>query len=212
MSSFLFSKIKKEILLAKFKHAWRKRNNDNLTVPTNIFDVNSVEVGKYTYGELCVKTFGCKNNKLIIGNFCSIAENSIFLLAGEHQFDGMTTYPYRKKVLNLYGEDVHSKGNIVIEDDVWIGERCIILSGVKIGQGAVIGAGTVVAKNVPPYAIYAGNRILKYRFESDVIKKMLLFDFSGLTPSDFKQIDRIDNITDFINSDLYKSHLKNKID
>lgn len=211
MNNFLFSKIKREILLARFKKIWRKNNRDNFTVPVNIFDMDSVDVGRFTYGELCVKNFGHKKNRLIIGCCCSIAENNIFLLAGEHKFDKITSYPFRKKILHQYSEDVHSKGDIVIGDDVWIGERCIILSGVTIGQGAVIGAGTVVAKNIPPYAIYAGNRIIKYRFEQSIVEKMVRFDFSSLDETDFESIAQINSINDFLNSSLYKEHVKKNV-
>ena len=73
-----------------------------------------------------------------------------------------------------------TKGDIIIEDDVWIGYGCTILSGVKIGQGAVIGTRSVVAKDIPPYAIYAGNKIIKYRFSNKVIEKLLKIDFSKI--------------------------------
>ena len=67
-----------------------------------------------------------------------------------------------------------SKGEIVIEDDVWIGSNSVILSGVKIGRGAVIGAGSIVTKNVPKYAIVAGNpaKVIKMRFNDEEISKL----------------------------------------
>lgn len=68
--------------------------------------------------------------------------------------------------------DIDDQG-VIIENDVWVGTRAIILSGVVIGKGAVIAAGAIVTKNVPPYAIVGGNpaKIIKYRFSNDDIKK-----------------------------------------
>jgi serine acetyltransferase len=67
------------------------------------------------------------------------------------------------------------KGDIIIENDVWIGATATIMSGVKISNGAVIGAGSVVTKDVPPYAIVAGNpaKVVKYRFTEEQIEKLL---------------------------------------
>ena len=67
----------------------------------------------------------------------------------------------------------------MVGDDVWIGYRALILDGVSIGQGAVVAAGAVVTRDVPPYAIVGGvpARVLKYRFASDVVKELVGFDF-----------------------------------
>ena len=76
-----------------------------------------------------------------------------------------------------------AKGDIILEDDVWIGHSAIIMSGVTLGQGSIVAAGAVVTKDVPPYAIVGGNpaKIIKYRFEREVIEKLLKFDFSKLS-------------------------------
>ncbi|MBM6929940.1 CatB-related O-acetyltransferase [[Clostridium] spiroforme] len=80
------------------------------------------------------------------------------------------------------GTSAISKGSITVSDDVWIGTRAIILSGVNIGQGAIIAAGSVVTKDVPAYAVVAGipARIIKYRFSNEMINLLLKFDFSKL--------------------------------
>lgn len=73
----------------------------------------------------------------------------------------------------------------MIEDDVWIGDSSIILSGVHIGKGAVIGAGSVVVKDVPPYAVYCGTEVKKFRFhDEEVRKKLEEFDLSKVSYSD----------------------------
>ena len=73
------------------------------------------------------------------------------------------------------GNYIVNRRQVIIENDVWIGRGATILSGIKIGTGAVIGANAVVSKDVPPYAIAVGNpaRIIKYRFDKDTIRKML---------------------------------------
>jgi serine acetyltransferase len=67
------------------------------------------------------------------------------------------------------------KGDIIIENDVWIGAKATIMSGVRIGNGAIVAAGSVVSKDVPPYAIVAGNpaKVVKYIFSDEQIKKLL---------------------------------------
>jgi virginiamycin A acetyltransferase len=74
-----------------------------------------------------------------------------------------------------FKEDLVSKGNIELGHDVWIGTQCVILSGAKIGTGAVIAANSVVTGEIPPYAIAAGSpaKIIKYRFEEKVISELL---------------------------------------
>lgn len=79
-------------------------------------------------------------------------------------------------------KEAWSKGPIVIGNDVWIGMDSMILSGVTIGQGAVIAAGSVVTKDVPPYAIVGGNpaKVIKYRFEPQIIDRLLKIEFSNI--------------------------------
>ena len=76
-----------------------------------------------------------------------------------------------------------SKGNIIVDDDVWIGFRSTILSGVHIGQGAIVAAGSLVTKDVPPYAIVGGvpAKVIKYRFSPEMITELLKVDYNQLT-------------------------------
>lgn len=90
------------------------------------------------------------------------------------------------------GKDAFSKGDIIVDDDVWIGYGATIMSGVHIGQGAVVAAGAVVTKDVPPYAIVGGvpAKVIKYRFEPEMIEELLKVDYSKLTKEDIeKHID-----------------------
>ena len=159
-----------------------------------------MRVGNYTYGGLNV--LNCTKNKLIIGSYCSIAKDTAFILGVDHRTTSLSTYPFRKLMLNG-GQEAISKGDIIVGDDVWIGYGAIILSGVHIGQGAVIAAGAVVSKDVPPYAIVGGipAKVIKYRFSETVCKKLEKIDYSEIDTQFVKEhleeiYDEIDENTD----------------
>lgn len=175
-----------------FKRKWRKLNPRNFTNAEDLFDPTLVEVGDYTYGGLRVLTYN-KNNKLQIGRFCSIAQEVMFVLSADHYINHISSYPYKVWIMKEDQEGI-SKGNITVDDDVWIGFRSTILSGVHIGQGAVIAAGAVVTKDVPPYSIVAGvpAKVIKYRFKSDMIEELLKIDYQKLSEKEIK--DHIDEL------------------
>ncbi len=87
------------------------------------------------------------------------------------------------KLLQSVDFEAKTKGDIIVDDDVWIGYGATILSGVHIGQGAVVAAGAVVSKDVPPYAIVGGvpAKVIKYRFNQEMIHELLNVDYSKLT-------------------------------
>lgn len=113
-----------------------------------------------------------------IGKFSSIASPFYAHGATEHpnvfNKDLVSNFPFGDK-WNVNYPKAQSKGKIEIGSDVWIGESVTVLSGVKIGDGAIIGARTVVARDIPPFAIAIGNpaQVLRFRFTSDVIEKLL---------------------------------------
>lgn len=181
--------IVKKMKLNKFRKKWRYINKNNETIPMNIFDSKLVSVGEYSYGELNVISFN-KNSKLKIGSLCSIAQNVKFILDADHRIDTISTFPFKVKIFKEIKYEAISKGDIIIEDDVWIGYGAMILSGVKIGQGAVIAAGAIVTRDVPPYAIVGGipARVLKYRFSQDIIEKLLNIDYSKFNRKNFFSI------------------------
>lgn len=167
--------------LKKFQRKWIKLHPENDSFPSMIFPLKSVEILKYSYGELNIVTFNDKS-KLKIGSFVSIAQNVHFLLDVEHYSNRISSYPFKVKILGEISE-AFSKGDIIVSDDVWIGYGSTILSGLTIGQGAIIAAGAVVTHDVPPYSIVGGvpAKVIRYRFSSDVIDYLLTLDYSQLT-------------------------------
>lgn len=191
---FFLRPVKWYIKLAQFQARWRKCNRNNMTEAKNIFQMDRVTVGKYSYGTLEAHTFGKDDSKLNIGCFCSIAGNVRFLLGGEHPLKRVSTYPFSVHIYNG-DEGKSSKGDIIVDDDVWICDGCTILSGVHIGQGAVIGAGCVVAKDVPPYAIMVNNEIKKYRFSEYCREKLIQIRFAELDMEKYRKIAEVE-VTD----------------
>lgn len=188
----IYYKLLDPIKLGLFKYRWRCSNRHNRTSVGTIFPIDKVSVGKQSYGLLNILSFGNPQEKLEIGHFCSIAQDVHFLLGGGHKMGTISTFPFEKLIFGVPYE-ASTKGPICVKDDVWIGYGSIILSGVTIGQGAVIGAGSVVVKDVPPYAVFAGGRIIKYRFSAPVIEKLVKVDFAKL-PTDPKSLSYIRSV------------------
>lgn len=117
-------------------------------------------------------------DKLIIGRFCSIASGVVIMMAGNqgHRHDWISSFPFD---FTEFGDGVKSgferAGNTVIGNDVWLGAECVIMPGVKVGDGAVIGTRAVVTKDVEPYAVVVGNpgRCVKKRFPPQHVKQLL---------------------------------------
>ncbi len=136
-------------------------------------------VGEYSYGRPKIR-FPEIGAPLTIGRYCSIADRVEIFLGGNHRTDWVTTYPFD----NLPGlwprsvgrERSHvTRGGVTIGNDVWIGSGAVVLSGVHIGDGAVIGAQAVVARDVPAYAVVAGNpaQALRMRFDDATIAALV---------------------------------------
>lgn len=146
--------------------------------------LSKYDIGDFTYGVgapgICspkVETWGDAAT-LKIGKFCSFAPNVTIMLGnGDHRPDFVTTYPFNI----LFDEFSHipkfpaTKGDVIIGNDVWVCQGALILSGVTIGDGAVIGANSVVTKEVEPYSIVAGNpaKQVRKRFDQKTIDALL---------------------------------------
>lgn len=135
----------------------------------------NVQIGDYTFiNEYSRIDFNCK----YVGKYCSISHN-VKIGMGPHPLHFFSTSPVfyskaRKFVDTEKYDEIQAKGYTTIGNDVFIAANSIILAGVTIGDGAVIAAGSVVTKDVPPYAVVGGNpaKIIKYRFDSDIIQRL----------------------------------------
>lgn len=151
----------------------------------------NIIIGDYTYYDDLEDSENFERNvlyhypfigdKLIIGKFCALATGVKFIMNGaNHQMSGFSTYPF-----NIFGsgwervtpkpEELPFKGDTVIGNDVWIGYEAVIMPGVKIGDGAIIAAKSVVVKDIPPYAVVGGNpaSLLRQRFPDEIIDALL---------------------------------------
>lgn len=134
-------------------------------------------------------------DRLIIGKFCQIATGVEFVMNGaNHQMNAVSTFPFYTlegwNMLPPAPADLPMKGDTVIGNDVWIGQHTVILPGVHIGDGAIIGAESVVGKDVDPYTIVVGNpaKTLRKRFDDELIAMMLEWKWWD------KSIDEIDSL------------------
>lgn len=192
----LKKKFEKECQFLNFRIKWKKNNKHNKIIPMNYFPLGLVKVGKESYGPLNIFYWDETKESLEIGNFVSIATNVKFILGGNHEINTFTTYPFKVKYFQEKKEAL-TKGKIKVKDDVWIGLDTIILSGVTINQGAIVAAGSVVTKDVPPYSIVGGNpaKIIKYRYSKQLIDEMLKIDWSKI---------KLENL-EIVREELYKN-------
>jgi virginiamycin A acetyltransferase len=152
---------------------------------------SNIEVGEYTYyddpddalafeHDAVLYAFGPE--RLIIGRFCAIAAGVRFLMPGANHADlGPSTFPFgifgppwAERTMDLV-LGAPSGGDTVVGHDVWLGYQALVLPGVTIGHGAVVAAGSVVSRDVTPYAVVAGNpaRVVRMRFRDDDVARLL---------------------------------------
>lgn len=174
----------------------------------NVVKAPNIFIGDYTYYDDPVNpTEFEKNNvlfnypefgdKLIIGKFCSIACGTTFIMgSANHRIDSVSTYPF-----NVFGGKWHEitpshlsqipfKGDTVVGNDVWFGRECVIMPGVKIGDGAIIAAYSVVTKDVEPYTVVGGNpaRVIRKRFDEKLINLLLELKWWDFEPEKITEL------------------------
>jgi virginiamycin A acetyltransferase len=151
----------------------------------------NIEVGDYTYyddqgdsaafeRENVLYAYGPK--RLVIGRYCALATGVRFLMAGaNHPTAGVSTFPFAifggawsEQTLDLV-RAIPSRGDTIVGNDVWIGYEAVVMPGVRIGDGAIVAAEAVVARDVPPYGVVAGNpaRLVRTRFDETDIDRLL---------------------------------------
>ncbi len=176
------------------KKIYPRKGDPQTVYLANVITDPAITVGAYTmYNDLVddprdfqknnvLYHYPVNHDRLIIGRFCSIASGARFIFtSANHTLRSLSTYPFpifyeewgldRADITDAWDH----KGDIVIGNDVWIGYEAVILSGVTIGDGAVIGTRAVVTKDVPPYTIVGGvpARAIRKRFSEDVIASLL---------------------------------------
>lgn len=153
----------------------------------------SVTIGRHSYGVSRKKVFGTAGHApLTIGAFCSVAGNvSLICSGGSHSPGAATTFPIYSRMMDAAdpSENGGKPGGIAIANDVWIGRSAMIMPGVHIADGAIVAAGAVVTKDVPPYAIVGGSpaKLIRYRFSEDVIAKLLAIRWWDWSDEKIKQ-------------------------
>jgi virginiamycin A acetyltransferase len=165
--------------------------HDRVVFLKPLIESPNIEVGEYTYYddfddplafERDAVLYAYGPERLIIGSYCAIASGVRFVMPGANHADlGPSTFPF-----GIFGEPwaertmdlvmgAPSRGDTVVGNDVWLGYQALVLPGVTIGDGAVVAAAAVVAADVPPYAIVAGNpaRVVRMRFDEQDVKRLL---------------------------------------
>ena len=174
----------------------------------NVVKAPNISIGDYTYYDDAEDPAGFEKNnvlfnypefgdRLIIGKFCAIASGVRFIMGpANHRISRVTTYPF-----HVFGgawaertpphmDQLPRKGDTVIGNDVWIGRESVILPGVKIGDGAIVAACSVVSRDIPPYAVFGGNpaRLVKMRFDQELIGLLLRFRWWDLDGDELAEL------------------------
>jgi acetyltransferase-like isoleucine patch superfamily enzyme len=159
----------------------RKDNSNTKIILPNWY--SKIEMGNHTLINDDVQVYSFRSTQTIkIGKYCSIGKCS-FYVDGDHNIKYATTFPFNELG---YSRAAHENKNIkppaIVGNDVWIADEATIYGNVNIANGAVIAGQSVVTKDVPPYAVVAGNpaKIVKYRFDIKTINLLLKLEWWDL--------------------------------
>lgn len=185
--SYIYAKIFKKILRGKAIY------NSVIDTTTKVNSGSSIvnsKLGRYN-------NIGYDNelNNVEMGSFCSLSDH-VFIGGDEHPLDWVSTSPVFEGIKHsgpnrkFASFEVPETLRTVIGNDVWIAHGVCVKAGVTVGSGAVIGTGAVVTKDVPPYAIVAGNpaKIIRYRFDDNTIDKLLKSEWWLLEDEDLEKV------------------------
>lgn len=176
-----FSTIKNMPIWDIFKknfHLW-----ENVDLGSNNYFMWEIYIWDYSYiNSPNTKINAWKNSKIIIWKYCSISWNVSIIAKNEHNLKFISTNP------RLYKERLDYWKDIIIWNDVWIGANVIILPWVKIWDGAVIWAWSIVTKDIPEYTVYWWNpaKFIKNRFTDDELKKVKKYNLVEKSIEDIK--------------------------
>ena len=170
----------------------------------NVVRAPNIEIGDYTYYDDDTDPTGFERNnvlfnypefgdRLIIGKFCALAQGTTFIMGpANHRTGSASTYPF-----NVFGgawteatpdhmSQLPRKGDTVVGNDVWLGRECVVMPGVKIGDGAIVAAYSVVTRDVAPYTVAGGNpaRFIKNRFDEELTGLLLRLKWWDLPPEE----------------------------
>lgn len=170
----------------------------------NVVHAPNIDIGDYTYYDDDTDPTGFERNnvlfnypefgdRLIIGKFCALAQGTTFIMGpANHRTGSASTYPF-----NVFGgawneatpdhmSQLPRKGDTVVGSDVWLGRECVVMPGVKIGDGAIVAAYSVVTRDVAPYTVAGGNpaRFIKNRFDEELTGLLLRLKWWDLPPEE----------------------------
>lgn len=170
----------------------------------NVVHAPNIEIGDYTYYDDDTDPTGFERNsvlfnypefgdRLVIGKFCALAQGTTFIMGpANHRTGSASTYPF-----NVFGgawteatpdhmSRLPRKGDTVVGNDVWLGRECVVMPGVKIGDGAIVAAYSVVTRDVAPYTVAGGNpaRFIKNRFDEELTGLLLRLKWRDLPPEE----------------------------
>ena len=170
----------------------------NDLIKKGVIGKSHISIGRFTYEvqNISISQWN-EGAALRIGAFCSLAKNVNIFLGGNHRTDWITTFPFGHIYQDeLGGSEIlghpSTKGDVIIGNDVWIGFGATIMSGIRIGDGAVIAANACVTKDVAPYHIVAGNpaKHVKQRFDDEIVDLLLRLKWWDLPLEDIKRITK----------------------
>ena len=178
----------------------------------NVVQAPNVTIGDYTYYDDPQDPTGFEKNnilfnypefgdRLTIGKFCCLASGTAFIMgAANHRLCSVTTYPFAvfggawEENAPPHLDQLPCKGDTVVGNDVWLGRESVVMPGVRIGDGAIVAANSVVSRDIPPYVIAGGNpcRVIRPRFDPDLTAYLLELKWWDWPPEKiFRNLERL---------------------